>query len=203
MASNGTVIEFFPRKYLKDPVTGGLTFDEKGYITNPVVWEDPNIAEGRNKNVVLDLGGETVLYNIFGLAGSAVFQFMAYGASATAAAHTQSQLVYELIADATRPKLTNTDGSPLSASCVTLTTYNDTSYSPTYSYYRQAAVLGSIAAGTANVNQPVSEIAINTALACPGTNTGSSGIYLDRYVFGSPTVLDGATILAITILLHF
>lgn len=203
MAANGTVIEFFPRKYIPDPISGGLTVDENGNITNEYVWEDPNIAKGINKNVILDPGAQTVFYNMFGMAGSAVFQFFAYGASSTAAVHTQSQLVYELIADGTRPKLTNIDTTPLSASAVSLTTYSDVTYTPAYVYYRQCAVLASIAATTANANQPVSEIAIVTALACPATNTGSSGIYLDRYVFGSPTVLDGATILATTILLHF
>lgn len=198
-----TIVEVFARKYLNDPITGGLVFNEKGYISNPVVWEDPKIATGENRNVILDSGATGALCSLFGMAGSATYQFLAYGASSTAATHTQDRLIYELIADGTRPKLTNTDSSPLSAAAVSLTTYNDTTYTPTYSYFRQVALLGTILSTTLNVNQPVSEIAITDTLACPGIPGGRSGRSLDRYVFGSPTVLDGATTLAITILLHF
>jgi len=203
MSGNGATIEFIARKYETDPVTGGLTFDENGNITNSVVWEDPKIATGENKNVILDYGATAVLCNIFGMAGSATWQFMAYGASSTAATHTQAQLIYELTADGTRPKLTNVGGTPLSNAAITLTTFTDNTYTPGYSYFRQAAVLGTVLNTTLNAGQPVSEIAINSAQACPATPFASSGVYLDRYVFGSPTVLDGVTTLAITILLHF
>lgn len=203
MSSNGSVIEFFPRKYLNDPITGGLVFDENGNITNEMVWEDPKIALGENRNVILDGGGQGVFYNMFAMAGSAIFQFMAYGASSTAAVHTQTQLFYEHILDGTRIKLTNTNGTPLSNTAVSLTTFTDANYTPSYVYYRQCAVLGTVPSTTLNVNQPVSEIAIVAGEAVPATPSTASGVYLDRYVFGSPTILDGATSLAITILLHF
>lgn len=203
MSGNGATVEFIARKHLNDPITGGLTFDENGNITNPIVWEDPKIATGENRNVILDYGATSVLCNIFGLPGSATWQFMAYGASGTAAAHTQAQLIYELIADGTRPKLTNTNGTALSTTAISLTPFTDNNYTPGYAYFRQVVVLGTILSTTNNVNQPVQEIAITTTQACPSTPFGSSGVYLDRYVFGTATTLDGATTLAITILLHF
>lgn len=201
----GVATEWVCRKYAKlSPDDTELTYDAFGNIVNPIVWEDPKIATGENFNVITD-GGRTLLAkNLLSLSGSGFPLFFNYGASATAASHLDTRLTHELIADSTRPALTNSDSSALSSASTTTTTYTDTSYTPSYVYYVQTIVKGSVNGGSSlNVNQPIQEVGMNTSAACPGTPTGTSGIQFNHYVFGSATTLDSLTIFSATIYIHY
>lgn len=194
---------FEARQYKNDPETGGLLRDDQGNILNEEVWHDPRIDDETNFNVILDNGALKILNSTFGLAGSGNFAFMAAGASGTPAVHTNTHLTYELnwVSGGRKP-LVNTDGtSPLtSAKVVSLSTFNDTSFTPTYSYFTLAQVQASWNGTTDStiVNQPIQEVAIADTQACPTTPGGTSGILLDQFIFGSATILDASTTLVVT-----
>ncbi len=202
--SSGGICLWECRTYRVFPGEAELRYDEKGNVLNEIIWEDPKIKEGKNFNVVTDTGRQLMLNTLYALSGSGSISFMAFGASATAPLHTDDRLTHELIADGTRPQLLNSAGTALTSASTTITTYNDTSYSPTYSYYAQTVTLGQINGATSlNVNQPIQEVGQATAAACPGTPTGTSGVIFNHYVFGSPTTLDSSTIFQALTTLHF
>lgn len=202
--SSGGLVKWECRSYRLFPGETELRYDEDGKILNELIWEDPKIAKNEHINVVTDTGRQLMLNTLFALAGSGSISFMAFGASATAASHTDSRLTYELNADATRPRLLNSSGGTLTSASTTITTYNDTTYTPTYSYYAQTVVLGQINGATsANVNHPIQEVGMNTTETTPSTPTGTSGTMFNHYVFGSPTVLDSSTLFQAIVTLHF
>lgn len=202
--SSGGVVTWECRSYRLFPGETELRYDDDGVILNELVWEDPKIKTKENFNVVTDTGRALMLNTLFALSGSGSVSFMAFGASSTSALHTQDRLVHELIADGTRPRLLNSSGTTLTSASTTITTYNDTSYSPTYSYYAQTVVLGQINGATSlNVNNPIQEVGMNTTAACPSTPTDLSGTMFNRYVFGSPTILDSSTLFQTIVTLHF
>lgn len=164
-----------------------LTYDDCGNLLNKEVWHDPRIDEGSNFNVILDVGASSLLNTMFGLAASTVWVAMAAGSGTTAAVHTQTALVSELVSGGTRSILTNTSGTLMtSPSVVSVTTYNDTTYSPTYSYYTQASVMATWNGATdARNGQQFQEFGLASQVACPG------GLLFDRYVFPSPITLNG------------
>jgi hypothetical protein len=203
-ADHGQIVQWYGRLYDAGP-NNRIDYDENGKVLNTELWHDPKIDTEDNLNVILDVGRAFMGNTLFALAGSGNIAFMAAGASSTSAVHTQTQLVYELIADTNRAALTNTDGtSPLtSAKVVTASSFSDSTYSPPYAYYYQWAVMAQWnGAVSLNVNQPFQEFALNDTKACPGTNTGTSGHYLDRYVFGSPVTLGPTTILQVTAIIR-
>lgn len=184
------------RKYLNDPSTGGLIRDKEGRILNQEVWHDPNIDDHTNFNVILDGGATAVLCSMFALAGSTVFIGMAAGSGSTAADHTQTTLAYELLG--TRKILTNTDSTTLSSpKAVSITTFTDTSYTPSYVYYTQFQGQSTWNGGS-DLNAPYQEFAIVSTLSAPALPTQASGKYLDRYVFATATTLDSSTTLVVT-----
>lgn len=203
--SSGIAVEWVCRQYKKlSPTDTDVRYGANGEILNELVWEDGKIATGDNWNVVTDTGRQLLAYNLLNLPGSGWALYGAMGSGATAATHTQDRLVYELIGDTTRPLITNQDASPLSTAAVTVTTYNDTSYIPTYSYYVQAIVRFQMDGDTsANVNKPIQEVGLNTVAACPSTPTGLSGVLFNRYVYDTPTTLSAGTIFIAIGYLHF
>lgn len=202
--SSGGVCIWECRSYKLFPGESDLRYAKDGSIENELVWEDPKIATGENFNIVTDTGRQLMLNSLFALAGSGSISFACFGASSTTAVHTQDSLVHELIADGTRPRLLNSAGGTLTSASTTITTYNDTSYTPTYSYYAQTVVLGQINGATSlNVNQPIQEIGMNTSVTCPATPSGISGVMFNRYVFGSATILDSSTLFQFIATLHF
>lgn len=202
--SSGGVVIWECRSYRLFPGETELRYNEKGAVLNELVWEDPKIKERSNFNVVTDNGRALMLNTLFALSGSGSISFMAFGASATAANHTDTRLTHELIADGTRPQLVNSSGTALTSASTTITTYNDTTYTPTYSYYAQTVVMGQINGATSlNVNNPIQEVGMNTTLATPATPTGTSGTMFNHYVFGSPTTLDSSTLFQAIVTLHF
>ena len=207
--SSGIAVEWICRKYKKFPGVNPIRYKEgqEGNplaITNEVLWEDPNIQTGDNFNVVLDGGRALMAYNLLNLPGSGWALYGAMGSGTTAATHTQSRLVYELIADGTRPLIKNQDASPLSTAAVTVTTYQDDDYTPAYEYYVQAIVRFDMDGDTsANVGAPIQEVGLNTVAACPSTPTGTSGVMWNRYVYPSPTTLDPGTLFIALGFLHF
>jgi hypothetical protein len=205
--SSGVAVSWISRKYKK--VNGAIQYQaghegDWRYITNPMVWEDENIAEGTNWNVVTDGGRQLLAYNLLGVGATGFALYMAMGSGSTPADHLQDRLVYELIADGTRPLVTNENASALSAATVTLTGYTDDDYDPPYPYYVQAIVRADIDGDTTlNVGASVREVGLNTVAACPGTPTGLSGVLWNRYVYPSSTPLDPGTLLIVLGFLHF
>lgn len=203
-----SVTQWYVRQYETDfdtlkanPESGGLNYNAKGDVTNPLVWEDPKIAEGTNFNVITDAGKQLMWNTLFALAGSGSFNSLAFGASSTAAVHTNSQLVYEHQLDPTRVALTNQSGTVMtSGSVVALSTFNDTSFTPTVSYYTSATVMGTIVGSTTlNTNQPVQEVALASTRTLPTTPTGVSGTIWNRFVLGAAVVLTNTTTLQVLI----
>jgi len=194
----------------KDPSSGGLNYeiriDEQGnpykFVTNELVWEDPKIAQKDNFNLLTDDGKQLLWNTLFGLAGSGTLDWMAYGASSTAAAHNDSHLAYEHILDGTRIILTNQSGTIMtSGSVVNLSTFVDSTYTPNITYYTSATVMGTITgATTLNINQPVQEFGIASAAACPSSPSGSSGKLFNHYILGAPTTLTNTTTLQILVI---
>lgn len=205
--SSGTAVSWISRKYQK--IDGAIQYEEghEGdwrFITNPVLWEDENIAKGTNWNTVLDGGRFLLAYNLLGVGATGFPLFMAMGSGSTAADHLQDRLVAELIADGTRPLVTNEDASALSSATVTLTGYTDGDYDPPYPYYVQAIVRADMDGDTSlNVGQSIREVGLNTLAACPGTPTGLSGVMWNRYVYPSSTPLDAGTLFIAIGFLHF
>lgn len=194
---------FEVREYWNDPeleAAGAaycLKHDENGKVLNKLKWEDPKIAEGTNHNALLSTGIQMVFNTIFALAGSGSFLTMAYGASSTAATSAQTRLIYELVADGTRVSLTNQTATQMtSGTVVSANVFVDTTYTPNISYGSQAVVMATInGTTTLNQNQPVNEVGIASATACPANPTATSGVLLDRYVLGSTsTLVPGVTV---------
>lgn len=172
-------------------------------IINPILWEDDNMKEGKNWNVVTDNGRTLIFNTIFAFTGSGSPVFMCFGASSTAANHLDTRLTHELIADGTRPHVTNENGNPFSSSTVTTTSYQDTDYDPPYDYYVQAIARGDLDGDTSlNVGQPIREVGLNTNVNCPGSPTGTSGILFNHYVYSSTTTLDPGTLFIALAFLH-
>lgn len=207
--SSGIAVSWISRKYKKLPGANPIRYKEgqEGNplaITNEVLWEDANIKTGDNWNVVTDGGRALMANNLLHLPGSGFALYGAMGSGSTAATHLQDRLVYELIADGTRPLITNQDASVLSTSAVTVTTYTDNDYDPPYEYYVQAAIRFDMDGDTsANVGAPIQEVGLNTVAACPSTPTGLSGVLWNRYVYPSPTTLDAGTLFIALGFLHF
>lgn len=205
--SSGTAVSWFCRKYQK--VNGALQY-AKGHegdwrhITNPILWEDENIKKLDNWNVVTDGGRQLIPYNLFAIGASGFPMFMCFGSGSTPASHLDTRLTYELIADSTRPQITNENGSALSGSTVTLTNYTDDDYDPPYPYYVQAIVRADIDGDTSlNVGAPIREVGLNTNVNCPGSPTGTSGVLWNHYVYPSSTTLDAGTLFIAIGFLHF
>lgn len=176
-----------------------LVYDKDGKVLNTLVWEDPQIAKGTNFNVITDAGKQMVFNTILQLAGSGAFPVMAYGACSTASSHVDTKLNYEHILDATRVPLTNSSATQMtSGSVVSLSTFNDTSYTPTLSYYVQAAVMATInGATTNNKMQPVREFGLASTPILPSTPTGSSGTLLNHFTLGADSILTNTTTLQV------
>ena len=203
-----SITQWFVRQFETDfdtlttnPESGGLNYDQFGNVTNKLVWQDPKIAAGSNFNVITDNGKQFMWNTLFALAGSGNFNSLAYGASSTAATHTDTRLVYEHQLDPTRVPLTNQAGTVVtSGSVVALSTFTDVSYTPNVVYYTTATVMGTITGSTTlNVNQPVQEVALASTRTLPSTPTSTSGTIWNRFVLGAPTVLTSTTTLQIIV----
>lgn len=200
----GVAARWFCRKYKLFPGETELKRDAAGNVLNEVVWEDEAIAAGDNHNVVTTVGRQLADYNLLSLAGSGFPLFMAMGSGNTpAAAVGDTRLIYELIGDANRPYITLSTGAPLDSTAVAATPYTDTNYTPNYEYQVQFTVMGEMNGATsANVGAPIQEIGLVTAVACPASPTGTSGVLYNHYIFSSPTTLDLETVFQAILVVH-
>ena len=174
------------------------------YYENYGTPEEELVHHEYEKNVITNGGRSLTLYNLFALAGSSTALYMCAGSGSTAASNTDTHLTAELIAGTNRKLLVNNAGTQLVAGNVTLSTFDDTSVgSPGQFYYVniqvQATYLG---ASDANVNQYFQEFGLVTALACPATPTGTSGVLFNHYVAASPIQLTTAITLVVTVTLR-
>lgn len=186
-SAGGVAIEWIGRAFDASEYSE-LTYNAEGLLLNQEIWHDPNIDDGTNFNVILDGGATSVLNTMLGLAASTTWLAMAAGSGSNAALHTQSALTSELTSGGVRAILTNTSGTIMtSASVVTLNTFNDTTFTPSYTYYAQAAVMATWNGATdARAGQPFQEFALVNQVS-----TSVPTVYLDRYVFPAAIVLSG------------
>ncbi len=126
------------------------------------------------------------------------------GSGSTAAVHTQSQLVYELIGNsayspAGRKTLTNTTPVALTASDVTADTYTDGLGNV---YYFKITVQAIFPSDDLNNGAPFREYGLFSTVTLPGTPTGTSGTMFNRFVGGSNIDKDSSTQITVNITLR-
>lgn len=159
------------------------------------------LHDSGHHNIVTDNGRALEINNLFGLGSSGIIVAMAAGASSTAAIHTQSQLVYELIGNASRKTLTNTSAALLTSADIQTISYTDGYGEP---YYRKLTVQSIFnGASDGNVNQPFQEFALATSTTLPATPTSTSGVIYNRYVNASPVILTSTTTITVQVSLYF
>lgn len=151
------------------------------------------LYEETSKNLVVKLGREYVLRNLFDLTPT-TFLAMGVGVSSTDATVNDTRLTYELIGNATRVTLTNTSGAPLSSSDI----QNGTFSVDGGTYYKKLPVQV-IYDGTTdgNVGAFFAEYAIFDTDVLPVTPTSTSGIMFNHYVPNSSIELGPTTIITV------
>ena len=162
------------------------------------------VHEETKENIVVDNGRADVLNLLFGLGASAVLIAMGAGACATAAVHTDSRLNYEYTMTANTPStnrytLTDTNGNLLTSADVVSINQTDGLGN---NYYREIIVQATIPLGDPNVGQPFQEYGLFTAVACPGTPTGTSGTMFNHLVANSAIIKDNSTQIVVQITLR-
>jgi len=157
------------------------------------------VSEKELKNMVVNTGRELLLKCLFMTAGSAGVIAMGVGASSTAAAVTQTSLVYELTGNGIRKPLTNVNGNPLSAADI----LSETVVISSNTYQRKLTAQSVWDTGDGNNNNIFAEYGLFTVLPTPGTPTASSGIMYNRLVDPSPTLKTGANSITAQVTVRF
>jgi hypothetical protein len=152
------------------------------------------VGEQHAYNIVTDLGRESMILQNFGLGGSS-FVYLGAGASSTAAAHTDTHLLYEHTADAQRKTLTNSSGNSLSASDVVADTYTDALGN---NYYRKLVMKAIYLVDDPNTG-PFQEYGIFSVSTLPSTPDGVSGVMWDRMVADTAITKSGTVQITVNI----
>lgn len=165
------------------------------YISGPHVnWKiityekDGTVHESEDNNLVVNSGRDLLLKCLFMLSGSAGVFCAGVGASSTAAVEADTRLAYEHIANGSRKTLLSLGGSSLS----TLDIIPDVVTISGVTYYRKLVCKATWDSGDLNNGQTFAEYGLFTALACPGTPTGTSGVMFNHYIDASPALKSGA-----------
>lgn len=150
--------------------------------------------EHESGNLVVDLGRENILKELFGIAGGLDFLYLGVGNGSTAAAETQTALVSEItlasspagsLAD--RVNLTDTSGGAIDAGDI----QSDATVSP----YRKKIVLQGIYGTTDNNGTTFREFAVFSS------DTFGAGTMLNRFVLGSDIAKTSA--ISVTVQITF
>ena len=129
-----------------------------------------------DNNIIVDVGRDDVLRLLFAPTGSS-YAYLAVGASSTAAAVTDTQLVHELIGNATRIDLTDSAGGSLESS--------DIQSEVSGSFRKKIVLRGFYDTTDGNNNHPFREFSICALDALPATPFAASGSIFNRFVLAS------------------
>lgn len=157
------------------------------------------ISEHESENLVTNVGREFVVRYLFGFGGASSIVALGVGASSTAPAVTQTQLVSELIGNAARKDLTNTSGGALSVSDYVL----ETTTIGSTTYYSKIVLQAQFAAGDGNNGNTFNEYGLFTTAVLPISPTASSGDMFNRFVDAAPITKTGSNSVTVQITLRF
>lgn len=148
-------------------------------------YVDGTVEQSKGHNLVVNDGRTRVLSLAFvpsastGLGG---FYWLGVGASATPAAVTDTRLTYELIGNATRKFLTNTNGNTPSTGDIQLETVTVSGCT----FYEKLVLQAIYQTTDGNNNNTFNEYGIFTTGTLPGSPTSSSGTMFNHYIDPSP-----------------
>ena len=162
-----------------------------------VIHSDKNtgeiLEEFSSPNLVVKLGREHVIRNLFNLSGTQ-FLYMGAGSSSTAATVDDTRLEYELIGNANRITATNTSGGALSGSDIQTGTYSVSGNT----FYKLLPVQVEYDGATdGNQDEFFIEYALFSSNTLPVTPTSTSGVMFNRYVAPTGITLTASTVLTV------
>lgn len=159
------------------------------------------IADRGGENLVVNTGKEMLLTLLFAMAGSSTSAAItcAAGACSTPATLSDLRLPYEHIANSSRKGITNTSGTTLAPGNIESGSFVVNTITYTRRVIAQAIWDGS----DSNLNQPFRDYALMSALLCPGTPTGTSGIMFNHYVDTQNIIKTAGNSITIQISVYF
>ena len=160
---------------------------------------DGLVLEREGLNLITNAGRDLLLKDLFMLSGSAGVVACGVGASSTTADVSDTHLTYELIGNAARKTLTNTNGDPLSGSDIV----DETTTISSVTYYKKLVCQAVWDSGDSNNGNQFAEYGLFTTDALPGTPTGTSGTMFNHYIDPSPTNKSASNSITVQITLRF
>lgn len=174
------------------PICGQWKITERDLLGNIV-------TEKESENLVVNSGRNLLIYFLLGFTGASSVVALGVDASSTAAAVTQTQLVYELRGNPTRKSITNTSNVALSASDIVL----ETTTIGSTTYYEKIVLQAQFAAGDGNNGNVFNGYGLFTTTTLPATPTASSGIMFNRFVDPAPITKTADNSITIQVTLRF
>jgi len=150
------------------------------------------VSEHTNENLITNVGKNLDFDRLFGF-GLAAINALGAGASATAAAISDTRLTYELIGNASRKTLTNTSGAALSNADIVAETITISSVT----YTQKLVVQAVYGTGDGNNGQPFQEYALFNTTTNPATPTSTSGVMLNHFIDGSSILKSGSNTITV------
>lgn len=159
------------------------------------------IQESPGHNLITNTGKQMLLTLLFCMNGSGVSSAIVAcaGACSTVATLADTTLNYELIANGNRIPITNLAGAALSTADIQSGSF----VVNTVTYTRKVTCQAIWGSSDLNLNQPFREYAIATALACPTTPTGTSGVIFNHYIDTQNIVKTGSNSITIQFSVYF
>ncbi len=158
-----------------DPISGAWdTLDIVGDV----------VHESHGTNLVVNTGRSQLLGTGFipSASGTTGFYYLGVGASAVAAAVTDTRLTYELIGNPSRKTVTDSSGNVPSPSDI----QTQTTIVGTCSFYQQLVLQAIFTSSDGNNGTTFNEYGLFTSTTLPGSPVGTSGTMYNHYIDPSP-----------------
>jgi hypothetical protein len=168
-------------------------------VENDVVGEISHYSKG--ENLVTNTGRTALLSMAFVPSASAIggWYWLAVGASSTAAQVTDTRLTYELVGNATRKALTNTNGAVPSVGDISLQTITIGGFT----YYEYIVLQTTFLTTDGNNNNTFAEYGLFTTGVLPAGPTGSSGGMFNHYIDSNPAFKAATNQITVAITIRF
>lgn len=178
------LVEWEIETYYTEPQTMVVMGNNGKKIDSYVVHSPEQRKYSYGHNLVVNTGRTQLLSLAFVPSASSIggFYYLGVGASATAAAVTDTRLTYELIGNATRKTLTNTNGNQPTSADIQLETITVSGCT----FYEKIVLQATYTTGDGNNNNTFNEYGVFTSATLPVSPTGTSGTMFNHYIDSNP-----------------